>query len=100
MRGSGPKPPAEFPPKSPDKLLNYVGSWFKASRRLEQKHTSKLRDKDDPRAKQREGERERGRRKLEEDEEGRQKELEVDERGQGHSCDEELRMKDVALVRL
>lgn len=98
MRGSGPKPPAEFPPKSPDKFLNYVGSWFKASRRLEQTHTSKLRDEDDPpRAKEREGERER---KLQEDEEGRQKELEVDERGQGHSCDEELRMKDVALVRL
>lgn len=59
MRRSGPKPPAEFPPKSLDKFLNYVGSWFKASLRLEQKHTSKLRDGDDPRAKQREGERER-----------------------------------------
>lgn len=47
----------------------------------------------------RKGERARGRRTLKEDEEGRQKELAVDERGQGHSCDEELRMKDVALVR-
>lgn len=43
--------------------------------------------------------RERGRRKRREDKEGRQKELEVDAGGQGHSCDEELRMKDVASVR-
>lgn len=51
----------------------------------------------------REGERERGRaggrRKLKEDKEGWQKELEVDAKGQGHSCDEELRMKAAALVR-
>lgn len=43
--------------------------------------------------------RERGRRKRREDKEGWQKELEVDAGGQGHSCDEELRMKDVASVR-
>lgn len=53
---------------------------------------------DDP-GQKKEREREKGKGKLKEDEEGWQKELEVDDRGQGHSCDEELRMKDVALVR-
>lgn len=42
---------------------------------------------------------ERGRRKCREDREGLEKELEVEERGQGHSCDKGVRMKDVASVR-
>lgn len=31
--GQAPKPHVEFPPKSPDKLLNYVGSQLKPSQR-------------------------------------------------------------------
>lgn len=41
----------------------------------------------------------RGRRKCTEDREAQETEWEVEEGGQGRSCDKEVRMKDVASVR-